>query len=426
MVKKALKISAMALAGGLIVVGSIYASKPKEVSAGETYNTDTVEITSALNKYVVSLAAAPTSETVDGVAEDTASPDTQASNVMYPDFQGKLIAAVDDSINIRSEATQDSERIGKFPGGAIGTVIEKGAEWTKMQSGSVTGYVKNEYVLFDDEAGAYAVDHAAKYATVVEGPLRLRSEQSTDSECILALPQTGKYKVVEEGAEWTKITADNEVEGYVASQYIAITYEYEYAMSAAEEENMLAEQERERQAAAAQNNTANNTATTTGNQNTTGNQGTNSTNNTGTKYTTSARSPEAIAQYVATLSASDAQKAIVADALQYEGGRYVAGGANLATGVDCSGFTMAIYSHFGVSLSHSSDAQSRQGELVDLNSLQPGDLIYYYSRSNPSVVGHVSIYIGNNQVIHASSPEAGICIYNTNYRQAAFARRHVH
>ena len=72
---------------------------------------------------------------------------------------------------------------------------------------------------------------------------------------------------------------------------------------------------------------------------------------------------------------------------------YVHGGSSLTSGVDCSGFTAAIYAHFGYTLSHSSSVQSTQGRSVSLSEIEPGDIVVYS--------GHVALYIGNGQIVHA-------------------------
>ena len=108
-------------------------------------------------------------------------------------------------------------------------------------------------------------------------------------------------------------------------------------------------------------------------------------------------------------------------ALQYVGGRYVWGGTSLTKGVDCSGFTMKVYEHFGISLPHSSAAQAGYGTKIKASEAQPGDL-FFYSRGG-SGIGHVAIYIGNGQIVHAASSRDGIKISSAYYRTPLAVRR---
>ena len=107
-------------------------------------------------------------------------------------------------------------------------------------------------------------------------------------------------------------------------------------------------------------------------------------------------------------------------AVQFVGNPYVYGGTSLTKGADCSGFTLTIFKKYGVSLSHSARAQSKCGTPVAISELRPGDLVFY---SNETGINHVTIYIGNGQVCHASSPETGIKISKLNYRTPTCARR---
>ncbi len=109
-------------------------------------------------------------------------------------------------------------------------------------------------------------------------------------------------------------------------------------------------------------------------------------------------------------------------ACQFVGNPYVYGGSSLTGGADCSGFTMAVYSNFGVGLPHSAAAQSGCGTPVDLGNLQPGDLLFY---NDGGGIGHVTMYIGNGQVVHASSSTTGIIISDVGYRTPVCARRFV-
>ena len=107
-------------------------------------------------------------------------------------------------------------------------------------------------------------------------------------------------------------------------------------------------------------------------------------------------------------------------AKQFLGNPYVYGGTSLTNGTDCSGFTMRIFGQFGYSLNRSSAAQSYNGTPVSLSEIKPGDLLFY---SYGSSIGHVAIYIGNGQIIHASTERTGICIGNAYYQTPCCARR---
>ena len=107
-------------------------------------------------------------------------------------------------------------------------------------------------------------------------------------------------------------------------------------------------------------------------------------------------------------------------AKQFLGNPYVYGGTSLTNGTDCSGFTMRIFEHFGYSLSRTSREQAYNGTRVSLSEIQPGDLLFY---SHGSSIGHVAIYIGNGQIIHASTERTGIIIGNAYYTTPVCATR---
>ena len=116
---------------------------------------------------------------------------------------------------------------------------------------------------------------------------------------------------------------------------------------------------------------------------------------------------------------------IVEYAKQYLGCKYVYGGSGPSS-FDCSGFTMYVYAKFGVNLSHSARAQSKNGTYVAKEDLQPGDIVFFKDYETMDGIGHCGIYIGNGDFIHASSG-TGYCVkistllsgsYNTRYETA--------
>ena len=104
---------------------------------------------------------------------------------------------------------------------------------------------------------------------------------------------------------------------------------------------------------------------------------------------------------------------IVDFAVQFEGNPYVYGGTSLTNGADCSGFVMAVFAEFGYELPRVAAAQYDQSVKKDLSDLEPGDLVFYGSGS----ITHVALYIGNEQIIHASTSASGIKILDYDYEQ---------
>ena len=107
-------------------------------------------------------------------------------------------------------------------------------------------------------------------------------------------------------------------------------------------------------------------------------------------------------------AAASLRTQVVNYALQFVGNPYVWGGTSLTNGVDCSGFTMQVMKHFGVSLPHYSGSQAKMGKSVSSSEMRPGDLVFY--ANSGGTVNHVAMYIGNGQVVHAASSRSGIKI----------------
>ena len=176
----------------------------------------------------------------------------------------------------------------------------------------------------------------------------------------------------------------------------------EYEAQQAELERQAAEAERRRQEEAAAAASQNNSSSGSG-----GGTSSNSSSSSGSSSNT-------------VVSGNGA--AVAAYAMQFIGNPYVWGGTSLTNGIDCSGFTMQVYAHFGVRLSHSSWAQRSAGTAVSASEAQPGDLVFYQSSGSASG-GHIGIYIGNGQMVSALGTKWGICVSNINYSKSGLTFR---
>ncbi len=110
-----------------------------------------------------------------------------------------------------------------------------------------------------------------------------------------------------------------------------------------------------------------------------------------------------------------AGRAVADYALQFLGNPYVYGGTSLTNGADCSGFVQSVYKHFGMNLPRTSYEQQSVGTAVDFQNAQAGDIICY--------AGHVGIYIGGGQIVHASNSRTGIITSPATYRSIMTVRR---
>lgn len=194
--------------------------------------------------------------------------------------------------------------------------------------------------------------------------LRVRKEPTTDSEEIDSLSRNNKVNIIGQTGNWYKIDLDGKT-GYVSAKYISDT---KLTETTSRSGSTLKNQE---------------TVSTTGAE-------------------------------------------IVEYAKQYLGYKYVSGGTTPSSGFDCSGFTQYVYNHFGINLSRTSGGQNKNGTAVEQSDLQLGDLVIFNNDAN-TAIGHVGIYVGDGNFIHASNPSDGVKIttLTTGYYQKRYvgARR---
>lgn len=277
------------------------------------------------------------------------------------------------TLNIRKKGSINAKIVGKMKKGNIATVLKKGSEWSKVRSGNVTGYVKNQYLVFGDEIKNFAKQNVKKVAKVQTETLRVRKKASTDSKIVTLVSEDDKLKVKKQTDDWAKVKVDGQT-GYVSKDYAKVTYSFGKAKS-------MKQIQAEQAAKKASVSISSSGSSATGSR---------------------------IASY----------------AQQFVGNPYRYGGNSLTGGIDCSGFTQQIMAKFGYSISRTSSSQSGDGRAVSTSNLRVGDLVFY---GDGGSIDHVALYIGGGQVVHASNsapyPRGGIKISNVNYRTPICARR---
>ena len=166
-----------------------------------------------------------------------------------PSLAGTLIIAdVTDYVNIRSEANEESDILGKLYDKSVGTYVEENGEWIQVESGSVKGYVKAEYVLTGEEAQKRADEVGTRLAEVTTTSLKVRKEANTDSDVLGLIPDGDILSVKEELDGWIKVSIE-EGEGYVSTDYLNVYTENVKAESVEEERIRLEKEETERKKA---------------------------------------------------------------------------------------------------------------------------------------------------------------------------------
>ena len=515
MYKPSKRILVVGLSAGLLV-GMSGANITSQ--AGQKYDKSNVGITGKVGEYIKNgNSSDPVAELTAGAAtkeekapaakteekkpvEEASSNDAKSekkSSVeakVYPQFQDRAVVVCDGQVNIREKDSTDSEVIGYLQNGGICLVDEIGKEWTKIESGCCVGYIANEFLLYGDDAGEWSDNNGIdRYATVNTATLKVRESKDENSDCVTLIPEGEEYYVYSNSNDWVELRIDDDLQGFVRSEFVTIVYDNPRAVSVEEQEeaDRIAQEEADRAWLAyldeqkALNESQNNSESSNGegsslvadgsNDDGLGNlgvaagpdengdaapaddantddantdDGTTDDSNTDDSNTDDGSTDDSNTDDGSTddsnvddgesgdsssegSDASDSSDSSSADdvslgqqvanfALQFVGNPYVWGGTSLTDGADCSGFVLSVYAHFGYSLPHDAELQANYGTEVSLSDLQPGDLLFY---SNGYEIGHVTLYIGDGMVVHASNSRDGIKTSVYNYRTPVKAVR---
>lgn len=247
-------------------------------------------------------------------ANEAAQTPTAAQTCGYTNLGMSVISS--GNLNIRQEASTDSEVIGILTNHNACELLEDAGEWYKVTSGKVTGYVNKQYLVTGDEVEAIAEQEIKTVATVNTETLNVRAEKSTEAAVLSQVGNSEAFTVNSVADGWVEISVDDSV-GYISQDYVTLAQALPTAKT--------------------------------------------------------------IEQVKYGDGVSDVRASVVSYALQFVGNRYVWGGTSLEKGIDCSGFTMRILGKYGISLPHSSKAQPSYGTKISASEAKPGDLFFYGS-----------------------------------------------
>ncbi len=135
-----------------------------------------------------------------------------------------VMADVQNALNVRAEASEDSEKVGLLYKDCGGKILEQKDGWTKMQSGDLIGWAKDEYLLFDKAAEGLAEEVGNLIVTIETDALRVRKEPSTDAGIYVVMAQDDELDVIEViDKEWISVEYENEV-GYVSAEFVDMDF----------------------------------------------------------------------------------------------------------------------------------------------------------------------------------------------------------
>lgn len=260
--------------------------------------------------------ASQESEQADEAAQanEAAQTPTAAQTCGYTNLGMSVISS--GNLNIRQEASTDSEVVGILTNHNACELLEDAGDWYKVTSGKVTGYVSKQYLVTGAEAEAIAQQEIKTVATVNTETLNVRADKSTEAAVLSQVGNSEAFTVNSIADGWVEISVDDSV-GYISQDYVTVAQALPTAKT--------------------------------------------------------------IEQVKYGDGVSDVRASVVSYALQFVGNRYVWGGTSLEKGVDCSGFTMRILGKYGISLPHSSKAQPSYGTKISASEAKPGDLFFYGS-----------------------------------------------
>lgn len=404
------------------------------------YNVTYAGLTGFVKQEYVKVDGASQQEAqaAQGTTQDTAA--VQSGTTQY------RVVNAEGGLRLRGTPDSNGQILDIMPYNSRIQFIVRNGEWAQVIYNGMEGYCSAMYLRMDDvqESAPVQQPEVQQPQTGVEGyvaisgGLRLRSAGNTNAEILATMPQYASITILDDSTGWAKVTYQGQT-GYCSKQYIAYGSGEDAKAQANQQETPSAPATPTTEQATVNANGGLNLrseASTSGESLTVIPNGSSvvitATRDDGwsevvygnlTGYVSndylvnfqSGTNNEGSSSQVKTKGDE-----VVACAKQFLGVPYVYGGTSPA-GFDCSGLTYYVYKQFGVTLNRTSAAQFLNGSPVNKSDLQPGDLVFF-CQNGSDTIGHVGIYIGNDQFIH--SPQTGDVVKISSLTSASYSLRY--
>ena len=428
------------------------------VSKGETYpvlneTTDWAQIkvgsiTGYVSKeYTTWSYLLGTADKYSESSSDSNSSDSSSSSGLYDNIAVAKVSS-DSKLNVRKSASTSAAIVGKMVAGSGATIVSKSDSWTKIKSGSVTGYISNKYYVSGDAVESYAKSLGLPKQATLKTNMNVRQEPSVSSARVGGAKEGDTFIITGDNGTWVSITFNGK-KAYLKKSYLTITYKFKDVTPVGSSSSNSSSGSSSNSSSSTQTGTVTASslkvrkgAGTSYDVITTVSKGTKLTitGSSGNWYKISikvdgsTKTGYVSKDYVSIGSSSSGSSSgsssntgsgsgseIAEYALQFLGNPYVYGGTSLTNGCDCSGFVQSVFKHFGYSLPRTSAAQSESGTKISIDNVKKGDLLFY---AKNGTVNHVGIYIGDGKIVNASNEKVGITTYRYDYRTPVAARRY--
>lgn len=166
----------------------------------------------------------PTAGTSNEKAIEELTQMSEAGSAKENDESDLVMVNVQVAMNVRAEATEDSEKVGVLYKDCGGRILERKDGWTRLKSGDLVGWASDEYLLFGEDAAEMANDVGNLIVTIETETLCVRREPDTDGEVLGLMAQDDELEIIEElNEDWISVEYGDEV-GYVSAEYVNLDF----------------------------------------------------------------------------------------------------------------------------------------------------------------------------------------------------------